>query len=81
MSRSEVHVAPRDRRDIPEQQLTACQDVRRAVAALDKILVPVVFCILLGGTIRDYAAFAHVRHTTATAFPHPSVRGLARSDF
>jgi hypothetical protein len=68
VSRSEVHVAPWDRPTISERQLSACQDVRRAVAALDNVVVPAVMWILHdGGTIRGYAAFAQVRHTTAAA--------------
>jgi hypothetical protein len=40
--------------------------VRRALAALDDVARPAVLWIVRdGGTIRGYAAFAHVRHTTA----------------
>ena len=64
--RSEGHVAPWDRTAISEQQLKAGCHVRRALAALDDVTRPGVLCILRDGwTIRDYAAFAHVRHTTA----------------
>ena len=38
--RSEIHVAPRNRVAITERQLKACQCVRRAVAALDKVVAP-----------------------------------------
>ena len=51
---------------IRERQLKACQCVRRAVAALDKVVASVVLWVVRdGGTIRGFAAFAHVRHTTA----------------
>jgi hypothetical protein len=66
ISRSEVHVAPWDRPTIWEQQLKACQDVRRAVAALDNVVATMVLWIVSdGATIRGYAAFAHMRHSTA----------------
>jgi hypothetical protein len=65
VSRSEVHVAPWDRPTISERQLRACQDVRLAIAALDNVLAPAVMWIVRDrGTIRSYAAFAHVGHTT-----------------
>ena len=51
---------------ISARQLTACQDVRRAVAALDKVVAPAVLWVVRdSGTIRGYAAFAHMRHATA----------------
>ena len=65
ISRSEVHVAPWYRSTISERQLAACPDVRRAVAALDNVVAEAVLWMLHGGTIGSYAAFAHVRHTTA----------------
>ena len=66
MFRSEIHVAPHDRVAISERQLEAGCHVRRALAAIDDVARPVVLCIVRdGGTIRDYAAFAHMRHTTA----------------
>jgi hypothetical protein len=78
VSRSEVHVAPWDRPTISEQQLRACQDVRRAVAALDNVVVPAVLWILrAGGTIRGYAAFAHVRHTTVADLLRRGLGALA----
>jgi hypothetical protein len=65
MFRSEVQVAPHDRVAISERQLKAGCHVRRALAALDDIVRPAVLCIVRdGGTIRGYAVFAHVRHTT-----------------
>ena len=66
--RSEGHVAPWDRTAISEQQLKARGHVRRALAALDDVARSAVLCIVRDGwTIRDYAAFAHVGHTTAAA--------------
>jgi hypothetical protein len=65
VSRSEVHVAPWSRTAFSERQLTACQEVRRAVAAVDNVVAPAVLWIVRdSGTIQGYAAFAHVRHTT-----------------
>jgi DNA-directed RNA polymerase specialized sigma24 family protein len=65
MFRSEVHVAPQDRVAISERQLKAGCHVRRALAALDDVARPVVLSIVRDGrAIRDYAAFAHVRHAT-----------------
>jgi hypothetical protein len=52
--------------------------VRRALAALDDVARPVVLCIVRdGGTIRDYAAFAHVRHTTAAELLRRGLGALA----
>ena len=78
VSRSEVHVAPWDRVSISERQLKACQCVRRAVAALDKIVAPAVLWVVRdGGTIRGYAAFAHVRHTTVAELLRRGLGALA----
>ena len=77
-SRSEVHVAPWNRVAISERQLKACQCVRRAVAALDKVVAPAVLWVVRdGGTIRGYAAFAHVRHTTAAELLRRGLGALA----
>jgi hypothetical protein len=66
VSRSEVHVAPWNHVAISERQLEACGCVRRALAVLDNVAAPTVLWIVRdGGTIRGYAAVAHVRHTTA----------------
>jgi hypothetical protein len=54
MFRSEVHVAPQDRVAISERQLEAGRCVRRALA---------LWIVRDGGTVRGYAAFAHVAHT------------------
>ena len=64
VSRSEVHVPPWDRTAISEQQLKARRHVDSALAALDNAVTPAVLWVLDGGTIRGYAAFAHVRHMT-----------------
>ena len=78
MFRSEVHVAPQDRVAISERQLKAGCHVRRALAALDDVVRPAVLCIVRdGGTIRGYAAFAHVRHTTAAELLRRGLGALA----
>ena len=78
VSRSEVHVAPWDRVAISERQLKACQCVRRALAALDNVVAPAVLWVVRdGGTIRGYAAFAHVRHTTAAELLRRGLGALA----
>ena len=78
MFRSEVRVAPRDRVAITEQQLKACQCVRRALAVLDNVVAPAVLWIVRdGGTIRGYAASAHVRHTTAAELLRRGLGALA----
>jgi hypothetical protein len=77
-SRSEVHVAPWNRVAISARQLTACQDVRRAVAVLDNgVISAVLWVVRDGGTIRGYAAFAHVRHTTAAELLRRGLGALA----
>jgi hypothetical protein len=51
---------------ISGRQLEACQEVRRAIAVLDNVVASAVLWIVRDcGTIRGYAEFAHVRHTTA----------------
>jgi DNA-directed RNA polymerase specialized sigma24 family protein len=78
MFRSEVHVAPQDRVSISERQLMAGCHVRRALAALDDVARPAVLCIVRdGGTIRDYAAFAHVGHTTVANLLRRGLGALA----
>ena len=80
-SRSEVHMAPRDRAEVTEYQffacLKACRCARRAVAALDDTVTSAVLWIVLGGTVRGYAAFAHVRHTTAAELLRRGLGALA----
>ena len=52
--------------------------MRRAVAALDNVVVPAVLWILRGGgTIRGYAAFAHLRHTTVAELLRRGLGALA----
>jgi hypothetical protein len=76
--RSEGHVAPWDRTAISEQQLKAGCHVRRALAALGGVARSAVLCIVRdGGTIRDYAAFAHVGHTTAAELLRRGLGALA----
>jgi hypothetical protein len=59
-------------------QLTAWQEVWRAFAAVDNGVVSAVMWILRdGGTIRGYAAFAHVRHTTAAQLLRRGLGALA----
>ena len=78
MFRSEIHVAPHDRVAISERQLKARCHVRKALAALDDVARPVVLCIVRdGGTIRGYAAFPHVRHTTAAEMLRRGLGALA----
>lgn len=78
VSRSEVQVAPWSRVTISERQLIAGRDVRRAVAALDNVVVPPVLWIVRdGGTIRGYAEFAQVRHTTAAELLRRGLGALA----
>ena len=63
---------------ISEQQLKACQCVRRALAVLDKVVASAVLWVVRdGGTIRGYAAFAHVRHTTAAELLRRGLGALA----
>jgi hypothetical protein len=51
--------------------------VRRALAVLDNVVAPAVLWIVHGGTIRGYAAFAHVRHTTVAELLHRGLDALA----
>ena len=45
---------------------------------LDNVVAPAVLCIVRdGGTIRGYAAFAHVRHTTAAELLRRGLGALA----
>jgi hypothetical protein len=76
--RSEIHVAPWNRVAISERQLKACLCVRRSLAVLDKVVAPALLWIVRdGGTIRGYAAFAHVRHTTAAELLRRGLCALA----
>ena len=78
VSGSEVRAAPWSRTMLSERQLTACQEVRRAVAAIDNVVVSAVMWILCdGGTIQGYAAFAHVRHTTVAELLRRGLGALA----
>jgi hypothetical protein len=78
MFRSEIHVAPHDRVAISERQRKAGCHVCRALAALDDVARPAVLWIVRdGGTIRGYAAFAHVRHTTAAELLRRGLCALA----
>ena len=52
--------------------------MRRALAVLDNVVAPAVLWIVRdGGTIRGYAAFAHVRHTTAAELLRRGLGALA----
>ena len=52
--------------------------MRRAVAAVDNVVVPAAKWILRdGGTIRGYAAFAHVRHATVANLLRRGLGALA----
>lgn len=77
MSRSEVHVAPRDRVGVSQHQLWACLKAREALAVLDITITPAVLWVLHGGTVRGYAAYAHVRHTTAAEWLRRGLGALA----
>ncbi len=78
MFRSEIHVAPHDRLAISERQLKAGCHVRKALAALDDVARPAVLWIVRdGGTIRGYAAVAHMRHTTAAELLRRGLCALA----
>ena len=78
VSRSEVRVAPWSQTAFSERQLTAWQEVWRAFAAVDNGVVSVVMWILRdGGTIRGYAAFAHVRHATVANLLRRGLGALA----
>jgi hypothetical protein len=78
MFRSEVHVAPQDRVAISDRQLKAACHVRRALAALDDVARPAVLSIVRDGrTVRGYAAFAHVRHTTVANLLRRGLGALA----
>jgi hypothetical protein len=77
VSRSEVHVAPQDCTESSLHQRWACRKVREALAALDITVTPPMLWVLHGGTIRGYAAFAHVRHTTAAELLRRGLGALA----
>ena len=77
VSRSEVHVAPQDRTEGSLHKLWACRKVREALAALDITVTPAMLWVLHRGTIRGYAAFAHVRHTTAAELLRRGLGALA----
>ena len=77
MSRSEVHVAPQDRMAISERQLEAGCHVRRALAALDNCDGGGALLVRDGGTIRGYAAFVHVRHSTVAEMLRRGLGALA----
>jgi hypothetical protein len=76
-SRSEVHVAPWDRTAISEQKLKAQRHVDSALAALDESVTPAVLWVLNGRTIRGYAEFWHMRHTTAAELLRRGLDALA----
>jgi hypothetical protein len=76
-SRSEVHVAPWNRTAISEQQLKAQRHVHSALAALDELATPAVLWVLNGRTIRGYAEFWHMRHTTAAELLRRGLGALA----
>jgi hypothetical protein len=75
--RSEGHVAPWDRTAISEQQLKAQRHVGSTLAALDESFTQAVLWVLNGGTIRGYAEFWHMRHTTAAELLRRGLGALA----
>jgi hypothetical protein len=73
-----VHVAQWNRVTITERQLKDCRFVRLALAVLENVVAPAVLWIVRdGGTIRGYAAFARVRHTTASELLRHGLGALA----
>jgi hypothetical protein len=62
---SSIHVSPYQRIGISDRQVNATSASRRSLAAVGVLNRAVVLWIVLGGTIRGYATFAHVRHTTS----------------
>ena len=77
VSRSEVHVAPWDRVPLSEQKLKAQRHVSRALTTLDSTLKSVVLWVLDGATIRGYAEWKHMRHTTAAELLRRGLSALA----
>jgi hypothetical protein len=74
---TEVYVAPWNRVAISGQQLEAREQVRRALAVRDNVLTPAVLWVLHDGTIRVWAAFAHVHHATVAELLRRGLGALA----
>ena len=74
---SSIHVLPFQRIGVSDRQVDAAGASRRGLAAVGVLNRAAVLSIVLGGTIRGYAAFAHVRHTTAAELLRRGLGALA----
>ena len=74
---SSIHVPPFQRIGISDRQVDAASASRRGLAAVGVLNRAAVLWIVLGGTIRGYAAFARVRHTTAAELLRRGLCALA----